>query len=111
MKSTMRINDNGIKEWTNHKGEKHRENGHAVEFPNGTKEWWTNGKLHREDGPAIEFAAGGKQWNVNGKCHREDGPAVILWNGACQYFLNDKFYNFDEWKKKIRKLKIDQIFN
>ena len=36
-------------------------------YPNGTKEWWLNGKLHREDGPAIEYANGNKEWCLNGQ--------------------------------------------
>jgi hypothetical protein len=44
-------------------------------YPDGTKQWWLNGKYHREDGPAIEHANGDKEWYLNGKRHREDGPA------------------------------------
>ena len=29
--------------------------------------WLLNGKLHREDGPAIEYANGTKEWYVDGK--------------------------------------------
>jgi hypothetical protein len=54
----------------------HREDGPAVEWPNGTKRWYLNGKLHREGGPAVEDANGTKFWYLNGKLHREDGPAV-----------------------------------
>lgn len=32
----------------------HNDNGPAIEFSNGVKEWFKHGKLHREDGPAIE---------------------------------------------------------
>lgn len=47
-------------------GELHRENGPAVEYANGSKQWWINGKRHREDGPAIEDANGNKVWFLNG---------------------------------------------
>ncbi|MDP2696082.1 MAG: hypothetical protein Q8O87_02405, partial [bacterium] len=30
-------------------------------------EWRLDGKLHREDGPALEFANGTKSWYINGK--------------------------------------------
>ena len=43
-----------IKKWNNKNGELHREDGHAVEYASGSKEWWINGLRHREDGPAIE---------------------------------------------------------
>ena len=45
----------------------HREDGPAIEYADGDKEWWINGKLHREDGPAIEDADGYKAWWINGK--------------------------------------------
>ena len=31
----------------------------------GTKLWYLDGKLHREDGPAIEFPDGYKEWYLN----------------------------------------------
>ena len=31
---------------------------------------------HREDGPAIIWTSGTKQWLINGQHHRLDGPAV-----------------------------------
>ena len=37
----------------------------------GTKSWWLNGERHREDGPAIEYANGGKEWWLNGKQYTE----------------------------------------
>jgi hypothetical protein len=36
-------------------------------LPDGSKEWWLNGKLHRTDGPAVERADGMKMWWLNGK--------------------------------------------
>jgi hypothetical protein len=62
-------------------GELHREDGPAIEWASGTKEWWVNGELHRENGPAIEFANGSKQWYVGGELHRENGPAIECVDG------------------------------
>ena len=31
------------------------------------EKWYKNGKYHREDGPAIEWADGSKEWWVNGE--------------------------------------------
>ena len=45
---------------------RHREDGPAIEWCDGTKSWWINGKLHREDGPAIEWCDGNKTWWING---------------------------------------------
>ena len=66
----------------------HRENGPAVVFINGYKEWYQNGLLHRTDGPAIEFADDTKQWYQNGLLHRTDGPAVEWSNGRKSWWLN-----------------------
>ena len=33
----------------------HRLDGPAVEYTNGHKEYWVEGKLHRLDGPAVEY--------------------------------------------------------
>lgn len=40
---------------------------------------WTNEKMefHREDGPAVVWENGCKNYYVNGKLHRLNGPAVI----------------------------------
>ena len=63
-------------------GERHREDGPAVEYANGNKSWWLNGERHRVDGPAVENANGNKSWWLNGECHRVDGPAVENANGT-----------------------------
>jgi hypothetical protein len=36
-------------------------------YPNRDKYWYLNGKLHREDGPAIEYLNGTKEWWLNGE--------------------------------------------
>jgi hypothetical protein len=36
----------------------HREDGPAVEWADGRREWWLHGERHREDGPALEWADG-----------------------------------------------------
>ena len=60
----------------NDAGELHREGGPAIEYVDGTKEWWKDGKRHRVDGPAIEYRDGSKRWYRDGELHREDGPAI-----------------------------------
>ena len=57
----------GTKFWKNKEGELHRLDEPAVEYSDGSKEWWQNGKLHRLDGPAVEFPNGNKQWYKNGR--------------------------------------------
>ena len=68
----------------------HREDGPAVEYASGSRDWYLNGKLHREDGPAVELADGSKAWWLNGKLHREDGPAIEYADGFKRWHLNDE---------------------
>ena len=79
----------------------HREDGPAIEWATGTKQWYINGKRHREDGPAVEWAGGTKSWCINGKRHREDGPAIEWANGTKQWYINGKRHREDgpavEW--------------
>ena len=51
----------------------HREDGPAIIFNNGKKEWWINGKRHREDGPAIEFPTGDEMWALEGRYYSKEG--------------------------------------
>lgn len=44
--------------------------------------------LHREDGPAVEWYDGAKDWYINGQLHREDGPAIEYANGTKSYWIN-----------------------
>jgi hypothetical protein len=81
--------------WFNNKGRRHRVDGPAVEFADGTKYWYVNNKQHRIDGPAYIDANGGKVWWVNGKRHRIDGPAVEHPGGGKAWFVNGKYHRID----------------
>ena len=68
--------------------------------------------LHREDGPAIEWFNGSKSWWVNGRLHREDGPAAIWHNGRKSWYLNDERVSEAEHKQLTAKetvLTMDEI--
>jgi len=54
------------------------------------KSWYKEGKLHREDGHALQYPNGRKIWFKNGKKHCEIGPAVEDRNGNKEYWINDK---------------------
>ena len=69
----------------------------------GTKRWYLNGERHREDGPAIEYPEGSKYWYLNGRCHREDGPAVERPNGTKYWYLNGKSVSWKEVFKNAKK--------
>jgi len=83
MKSKLTIDQNGTKEWKLPSGDFHKEDGPALEYASGTKLWWINGKRHREDGPAIEYISGNKRW-----------------------YINDREYTEQEYKYKIRSIKL-----
>ena len=73
----------------------------------GTKEWkLPNGKWHREDGPAIEWGDGSKEWYLNGFCHREDGPAVEWSDGNKRWWIDGISYTKKEYKYEIRSRKL-----
>ena len=79
----------------------HREDGHAVEYANGFKEWYINDERHREDGPAVEYANGYKEWYINGKLHREDGPAIEYANGHKEWFINGERLTEEEFNTRM----------
>jgi hypothetical protein len=57
----------------------------------GSKYYYSNREMtvrHREDGPAVEYSNGDKSWWYNGKRHREDGPATQWLSGQCWWYLN-----------------------
>jgi hypothetical protein len=72
---------------------------------------WKNkaGELHRLNGPAIEYANGTKEWYKNGLIHRLDGPAIIRQDGSIDWFKygtyfenkNDFFESLTEKEKTI----------
>lgn len=57
---------------------------------NGTTFYFKKGTdiLHREDGPAVIWKDGSKEWRINGKLHREDGPAIEFADGSTLWWLN-----------------------
>ena len=95
--------------WLN--GKRHREDGPAIEYQDGTKAWWLNGKRHREDGPAYEEANGDKSWWLNGIWHREDGPAIEYEDGRKEWWLNGKRLTESEFdaRTQIKELSVHEI--
>jgi hypothetical protein len=75
-----------------------------------TKRWiLPNGKYHREDGPAIEWIDGDKEWHRNGKLHREDGPAIEYFDGDKFWYLNNVEYTEMGHKQEMRSRKLEKI--
>ena len=80
-------------------------------FYDGTKVWLNDvGVYHREDGPAVEWWHGGKDWYVNGVKHRLDGPATINRIGNKIWFINgfDVNNKITKWAKE-RDIDLDNL--
>jgi hypothetical protein len=61
---------------------------------NGSKFYFKDKKKtiqHRIDGPAVEYVDGDKVWYVDGKRHRIDGPAFELNSGSKEWYINGVF--------------------
>ena len=43
-----------------------------IEWIEGKKEWFQGGKLHRLDGAAVEYANGDKSYFINGRGYSEE---------------------------------------
>jgi hypothetical protein len=101
---------NGNKCWYK-EGKYHREDGPACEFADGTKTWHKEGELHRLNGPAWEFPNGEKCWYKEGKKHRENGPAIELLDGRKLWYREDKLHRLDgpaiEWSNGAKQWNIE----
>jgi len=55
----------------------HRKNKPAIEHKY-CKSWYIDGKKHRDDGPAVEYGNGYKYWYLNGKEYSEEEYLKIM---------------------------------
>ena len=62
------------------------------------------GLLHRDDGPAIEYPDGSKSWCQNGRLHRIDSPAVEWWNGDKAWYINGEELTESEFNQRVKSL-------
>jgi len=60
--------------------------------------WDSTKILHRLDGPAIEFADGDRYWFVDGRRHRLDGPACELADGDRYWYVDGKYLTYEEFE-------------
>ena len=67
LKYRIEVDHYGTRWYRNAMGQLHRIGGPAIEYTNGSKEWWQNGQRHRIDGPAIEWRNGVRFWYINGE--------------------------------------------
>jgi hypothetical protein len=94
-KTVVTVSPSGTRQYFNPEKVLHREDGPAVEWPDGGKEYWINGERHREGGPAIEYASGTRYYYIRGKRHREDGPAIEWADGGCEYWVHGRLHRED----------------
>ena len=83
---------------------RHRLDGPAIEWFDGSKSWWVDGKCHRTDGPAYEDADGGKAWYVDDEELTEE-EFNALTAPTLELTLEDVAakFNVDVSKLKIKK--------
>jgi len=97
-------------ETLNDKGELHSFNDKpAVEWNDGDKEWYKEGKLHRTDRPAVMFDKICESWFKKGFRHRLDGPAIKWVHGNEDYYIEDIRYTKKEFEKKVNELKMKTV--
>jgi hypothetical protein len=96
--------ENGRREWWLN-GRRHREDRPAIESADKSREWYQNGHLHRENGPAVERADGTKMWYRDGELHRLDGPAVEHSNGGKNWWVQGRRYSEKHWRLEVAKYK------
>ena len=71
----------------------------------GTRSYYNHaGKLQREEGPAVEWPNGSKEWCQNGLRHRTDGPAIEWADGDCWWFLFGARYNYAQYLAEKKSL-------
>jgi hypothetical protein len=93
---TVRINSDGDRRWCKPgTWSFHRLDGPAIEWADGSREWYRDDKLHRLDGPAIEWADGTRLWYRDDKRHRLDGPACEWANGTRSWWVDGKLHRLD----------------
>ena len=83
-------------------------------YEDGDKFYYSDREMtirHREDGPAIEYSNGTKSWYLNGKRHREDGPAIENADGSKYWYLNDRRLLEEEFNARMNpvELTLDEI--
>ena len=100
----IRVDHWGTRKYYNTAGQLHRENGPAVENPNGDKFWYQNNYIHRTDGPAIEWRDGGRLWYQNGVPHRMDGAAVERADGTKEWYINGEELTEAEFNQRVKSL-------
>ena len=87
-------------------------NGKYIE--NGIEIWYEESIIHREEGPAIIWPDGYKEWIVYGLKHRIDGPAITseVPEEDDEWWLHGRFFTTKEswWQALSDKDKLKALF-
>ena len=75
----------------------------------GDKRWYLNDKRHRTDGPAIEYSNGSKFWYLNGEYHRTDGPAIEYNNGNKLWYIHGHELSEEQYLRTTRNIKLELL--
>ena len=57
----------------------------------GWIQWLDKGRRHREDGPAVVWHDGSQWWCRHGRSHFAHGPADLNANGWRRWYEDNKF--------------------
>ena len=104
LKYRIEVDMFGTRRYYNSANQSHRMGGPAVEYTNGHKEWWHNGRLHCTDGPAIKQYDGTMMWYQNGQFHRVDGPAIEWASGRKEWYINGEELTEAEFNQRVKLL-------
>lgn len=65
---------------------------------NNVQTWFKNGKCHNDDGPAVIYVNGTKNWQQNGEYYREnDLPHIEHANGEKYWWCNGWHKTLEEY--------------
>ena len=64
----------GTVRWRDDEGRRHREDGPAVVWPDGTQYWFNHGRYHFAHGPSDLYASGSLRWYEDGRHLRRRDP-------------------------------------
>jgi hypothetical protein len=57
----------------------------------------------------MEWIDGAKHWYINGKLHRLDGPAMEWHNDIKSWYIDGKNYTKDQYDNEIAKIKLKKL--
>lgn len=99
--TSRRVRFVGYTIWLDDDDRRHRDDGPAMEFDDGSKVWYKHGVHHRIDGPAISYSTGEKVWLINGVRHRLGGPAVTTEDGELHYYAHGRRFTEGEFYRYV----------